>query len=577
ISHRVYDPRLLLPPSETLHFPSSLFPKDLWRLKLRSSYLPEMRGKSDPALGSSSIGDRVRSKNRVGVEPCESMDSSNHSLDLTSEIEGLRRAVVESAPPASEAGRLHPMGPLSVIGVEEVAGWREKFELSDDVDIRVPGPIERVSDFDVDKVPVYEGFFKSGFRDRVHSLVAKVSEALGISPGQLNLPSWRALIAMQNLGDLEGLVIEVAEVLYSYSISPLNGGEGRYHLHPCNRELPRKRHPAFDGRWTEKFAFMRLPGFSAVWRLAGGRTTKRVLKHPSERRQIPFLCHVSGDMSGSKGEEALAEYKRAFEVVSAKKAAPKRAAPSKNDDEVQFIKSNKRQAVTAPASSSKKRSKASGSTLKVSPSSSSDPATVLANLNTKVFPLTPVSMPEDSLAAIQSVQSDLLQLFHLGERIDDHTSIKADMAALISQLREEKDNVLAKEKEIKALKLRVRNQHEVGMLAASENVSLREQLERREEEICDLRCAAETFDVENAMAVNGAMMVTRWELMREWLNHQTDSWELEVALEQYKMVKTSEARLQGLPTPSFEGKPSIPSKTEAEKTPEPTADDPLDD
>ncbi|KAF2613920.1 hypothetical protein F2Q70_00011774 [Brassica cretica] len=177
--------------------------------------------------------------------------------------------------------------------------------------------------------------------------------------------------------------------------------------------------------------------------------------------------------------------------MSAKKTAPKRAAPSENDDEVQFIKSNKRQGMTASASSSKRRCKASGSTPKVSPSSSSDPATVLANLNTVVFPLTPVSLPEDSLAAIQSVQSDLLQemsqLFHLGERMDDHASIKSDKAALTSQLREEKDNVLAKEKEIKDLKLRVRNQDEAWMLAASENVSLREQLERCEEEICVLR------------------------------------------------------------------------------------------
>ncbi|KAH0858903.1 hypothetical protein HID58_087164 [Brassica napus] len=188
---------------------------------------------------------------------------------------------------------------------------------------------------------------------------------------------------------------------------------------------------------------------------------------------------------------------------------------------------------------------------RVSPSSSCDPATVLANLNTKVFPLTPVSLPEeDSLAAIQSIQSDLLQdgrpCFNQG----------ADMAALASQLREEKDIVMAKKKEIKALRLKVRNQDEAGMMASSENVSLREQLERREEEICDLKCAA---------------MVTRWELTREWLNHQTNNWEFE------KMVKTSEAELQGLPAPSFEGEPSIPGKTEAEKTLEPTADDPLAD
>ena len=99
-------------------------------------------------------------------------------------------------------------------------------------------------------------------------------------------------------------------------------------------------------------------------------------------------------------------------------------------------------------------------------------------------------------------------------------------------------------------------------------------MEQREEEVCYLRCAAETFDAEKTMAVSGAIVVTRWELMREWLNHQTDSWDHEGALELYKKVKTSEAEFQGLPAPSFEGEPMIPSKTEAEKTLEPAADDP---
>ena len=87
------------------------------------------------------------------------------------------------------------------------------------------------------------------------------------------------------------------------------------------------------------------------------------------------------------------------------------------------------------------------------------------------------------------------RLFHLGERMDDHTSLQADIAALTSQLCEETDSVLAQEKEIKDLRLKVRNQDEAGVLAASENISLREQLERWEEVVCDLRCAAETFDV----------------------------------------------------------------------------------
>ena len=155
------------------------------------------------------------------------------------------------------------------------------------------------------------------------------------------------------------------------------------------------------------------------------------------------------------------------------------------------------------------------------------------------------------------------QLIHLGERMGDHASLKADLAELTFQLREEKDNVLAKEKEIKALRLKVRNQDEAGALAAAENVSLREQLEQREEEVCDLRCAADTFDAEKTMAVSGAIVVARWELIREWLNHQTDSWDLE--------------DIWDLPAPSFEGEPVIPSKTEAEKTSEPTASDPSTD
>ncbi|KAG2266309.1 hypothetical protein Bca52824_073388, partial [Brassica carinata] len=183
-----------------------------------------MKSKPDLALDSSSIGGRVRSKKqRSGAGPSVSMDSSGSSLDLTAEVENLSRAVT---------------------GVASL----------------IPGPVDRVSDFEADEVLV----------DRVPSLVAKVSEALEISPGQLNPPSLRILIALQNLGDLEGLIIGVAEVLYSYAITPLNGGEQRYHLHLRGGELlvqeiakkERKRLPIFDGRWTEKFTFMYLPGFS---------------------------------------------------------------------------------------------------------------------------------------------------------------------------------------------------------------------------------------------------------------------------------------------------------------------------
>lgn len=115
------------------------------------------------------------------------------------------------------------------------------------------------------------------------------------------------------------------------------------------------------------------------------------------------------------------------------------------------------------------------------------------------------------------------QLFHLGGRVDDQASVKEQMDILSSQLDEENSRILALEKEIKTLKLKVRNQDEAGKLAAADNVSLREELEKRREEICDLKYAAETFEAEKNMTVHGAKVVASWELMREWIRHQIDS------------------------------------------------------
>ena len=72
-------------------------------------------------------------------------------------------------------------------------------------------------------------------------------------------------------------MIGVAEVLISYSVVPLNSAEWRYYLCPRSKEAPVREVPkkewkkllAFEGNWTEKFAFSHLPGFSATWQLEG--------------------------------------------------------------------------------------------------------------------------------------------------------------------------------------------------------------------------------------------------------------------------------------------------------------------
>ncbi|WZZ58768.1 hypothetical protein YC2023_058875 [Brassica napus] len=311
--------------------PRSSFPQVI--LSLFPSLIPNlfrMTNGIDLAPGSSSIGIRVHSRCGVGNEARESMDLSDSSLDLTAEIEELRNAFTGEASPPPGGGIFSPVGPSSVIGVEEVANWKRKFHLPDEVTIRIPGPFDRVSDFELGEIPVYEGFFESGFRDRIPSLVAEVLKAVKISPGQLNPISWRTLIAIQNLGDLKGFTVGVVEVLYCYSISPLNGGEFRYHLHPRGKGLPvselskaeRKCCPVFEGHWTSKFSFMSFPGFSPTWCAAdtsrldystGRDTIERLLELPLERREVSFLvsdevldqCSIRGAMSGSRGDEAL--------------------------------------------------------------------------------------------------------------------------------------------------------------------------------------------------------------------------------------------------------------------------------
>ncbi|KAG5384244.1 hypothetical protein IGI04_035714 [Brassica rapa subsp. trilocularis] len=393
----------------------------------------------DLSLGSSSIGTRVHSRRRVINEAGESMDSSESSLDLTAEIEELRNAAVGEALPPPGGGKISPVGPLSIIGVEEVANWRKKFRLPDDVTIRIP-------DFELGEIPVYEGFFESGFRDQIPSLVAEISKVVKISSGQLNPPSWRIWIAMQSLGNLEGFTVGVAKVLYYYSISPLNGGEFRYHLHPRGKVLParelskaeRKRWPVFEGCWTSMFAFMPFPGFSPTWCAAGKDTIEQLLELPLERQEVSFLVSdealdrwsIRGVMSGSKGHEALVEYKKALGGMSARKAAVKRTAPVE-DEEVQFVGSSRRHVTAAVAPpSSKKKSKASGSVPKTPSSASFDWSTVLSNLNVKVFPLVPSRLSLDgTLLWPSALFRAASQLFHPGERMEDKTTAKVEVDA----------------------------------------------------------------------------------------------------------------------------------------------------
>ncbi|KAL0696211.1 hypothetical protein Bca4012_063391 [Brassica carinata] len=94
---------------------------------------------------------------RIGSRPSRTdiFDSSYPSMDLLTEVESLRPAgLTEAEISRAVVGgeEFFKVGPISIIGVEEVDGWREKYRLSSDVIIRLPGHFYRVSDFGVDEV-----------------------------------------------------------------------------------------------------------------------------------------------------------------------------------------------------------------------------------------------------------------------------------------------------------------------------------------------------------------------------------------------------------------------------------------
>ena len=159
---------------------------------------------------------------------------------------------------------------------DDLVELRRRYSLSSSTILRILAPEERASSFIPGHIAVYEAFFDTGFRGVIPALVASLCDFFRISPSKLNPPSWRLLVAIQNLGDLENLSFGINEVLFSYHLAPLNGNEGRLHLRPRSgfpivEELQKgdRKGSAFSKKWHERYVFVMLPGHSYQWTFIG--------------------------------------------------------------------------------------------------------------------------------------------------------------------------------------------------------------------------------------------------------------------------------------------------------------------
>ena len=90
------------------------------------------------------------------------------------------------------------------------------------------------------------------------------------------------------------------------------------------------------------------------------------------------------------------------------------------------------------------------------------------------------------------------------------------------QVLEEKDQRVAWELEIHDLEDKVKDLEKVAEASSADALATSQKNQELEEGINVLKAAVETFMLEMVMAVNGARVVARWELMREWLKKQSD-------------------------------------------------------
>ncbi|KAH0859619.1 hypothetical protein HID58_087880 [Brassica napus] len=275
---------------------------------------------------------------------------------------------------------------------------------------------------------------------------------------------------------------------------------------------------------------------------------------------------LTGNMSGSAINDPFVAYQEAAKIMSAKKDSTSRTA---SGDEVIITGSRRATMVKLePTSSSQgKKSKGGGVTTRSAHQSAGAAryagglSVALANLNFKVFPQDGVVLPAgDPSEVVQVLQGGLLQvtsqLYHLKERLSNENLVIdcEELESLKRQVSEEREQRTAPELEICDFKDKVRELEKVaetysaGALAASQKSQELEEVE--------------TLKLEMVMAVNGARIVARWELMREWLNEQSGQWDLSRALDQNKMVVLEEAKNKGDPPPSFEDEPAIPPASE---------------
>ncbi|KAJ4875980.1 Uncharacterized protein Rs2_40998 [Raphanus sativus] len=259
-------------------------------------------------------------------------------------------------------------------------------------------------------------------------------------------------------------------------------------------------------------------------------------------------------------EDPMVAFKKTTDAISARRDSSSRNASGDGAATV----SNKRRMIMRDGDSSPSRGgrpREGVSTRSQRPLligySSGGLSDVLAELNANVFArMQTLPSDKDSSRIVQQVQGELLW----DQIVEEASSMNRDeVLELTHQLSEEKSRRVAKELELRDLQAKVRVIEGSVEIASAESLQLSREKQELEETIVKLQMEAETSKNMTTMVVNGARIIARWEVMREWHKGQVQNWNLHKEFSQYKTVVLAEAELEGTEPLSFEDEPAIPS------------------
>ncbi|KAK9984949.1 hypothetical protein SO802_034474 [Lithocarpus litseifolius] len=114
----------------------------------------------------------------------------------------------------------HAPGEMCSLDGDTLVKFRDRFQFSDRVRVRLPSEDEWACHFLPGEVCFYEAAFLSGLRLPVHPFIIELLGRFGIAPGKLIPNSWRIVISYMGiwLAATEGDMIKVEELVHLYHL-----------------------------------------------------------------------------------------------------------------------------------------------------------------------------------------------------------------------------------------------------------------------------------------------------------------------------------------------------------------------